>query len=599
MTDLDEEAESSMIHRNFMELTASPSIGNVDIHNATDVYFSFNDNKNNGSNHKDEHRLLQSLEDERSDSEECNLNIQYIPQQTMDLNTKTSSYSIDDALKALQFGKFHYLITFIISIIYFSIGLQAKITNMLYFLIQENKFVFSIPSNAESLLYIAFQSGALFGVYLCALSDKFGRKKIISIACIALSVFSILQIMSYNFIMLVFARLFIGCCCGVAMISSIVLLIEYVPNPTRFRVIYFMFFVGIISYVVGSLIGFIIYTISASNAYSEYINIKHWRMLLIIISVPVWLLPLLNYAYLPQSPHFVALQGKTSNVMDILRTIEHYNEKTSFFNVLHQQSLKVQQFDRIKIESRGKITSLFSFQQYRTSSILLCFISFAIWFTSSTIYGIQYLFMAYLKHGEHHDIDYQHPLKEWSVRSNFAVESIVTSCDIIASLLVLFFLNFMERKKILMFGFAINILLFFIVFIVLILEDYDVFNTFWNFVGISCTFLARTSIDICFYVTQIYILEYYATVLRATSLGFIFYGIGSIALILSFTVTMYVGTSWIMLIFHWFCSVIGFLCARMLKTETMSKPLEDFIKIEHQKNLTSSVHYDYIALDDL
>ena len=103
----------------------------------------------------------------------------------------------------------------------------------------------------------------------------------------------------------------------------------------------------------------------------------------------------------------------------------------------------------------------------------------------------------------------------------------------------------------------------------------------------------------CYYVLQIYILEYYATVVRATSLGFIFYGIGSVALIISFSLAIIMDNTWIMCIFYILSSIVGYICCRLLGIETKNKPLEDCIKMTHQKNVSSTVHYDYIKLDNM
>merc|ERR1711971_151669 len=108
-------------------------------------------------------------------------------------------------------------------------------------------------------------------------------------------------------------------------------------------------------------------------------------------------------------------------------------------------------------------------------------------------------------------------------------------------------MNFMERKRILMFGFAISTILFFIIMIILILVDFGIYQSqFGNLIGITAIFIANMAVDMCWYILQIYIMEYYATNVRATALGFIFYGIGSFSLIISFVLKMNIGTqSWI------------------------------------------------------
>lgn len=297
--DIDDD-DDTIIHRNFLKPTTTPSLSDKH-HAANETYFAFNEKDENGHTLRDE-----DLERDSNGSDSEELNLHYTPmdishpsplsnsslnspndyRDTRASSKQTNLYSLDDALKTLQFGKYHYVLITVISTIYFAMGLQSKITNVLSTLIENNTFVFTIPENSEPVLYISFAAGGIIGIYLCALADKFGRKRMITISCISLVLFTILQILSINFVMLAFARLFIGCSCGVAMISCLSLLIEYVPNPTRFRVMYFLFLVGIISYGIGSLIGYIVWAVSTSKDASDYIDLKHWRLLLIVISIP-------------------------------------------------------------------------------------------------------------------------------------------------------------------------------------------------------------------------------------------------------------------------------------------------------------------------
>ena len=145
---------------------------NSNNNNNMDIYYSFHGYNNSA--------LSDATDQNESDSEE--LDMRYSPidhhqdttRQSIVIEStlkSTGSYTLDDALKTLQFGKYQYIIICIISVIYFSISLQSKLSNVLYLLIEDDAFVFSIPHDAESLLYIAFGSGGIFGIYLCVFSD--------------------------------------------------------------------------------------------------------------------------------------------------------------------------------------------------------------------------------------------------------------------------------------------------------------------------------------------------------------------------------------------------------------------------------------------
>ena len=186
------------------------------------------------------------------------------------------------------------------------------------------------------------------------------------------------------------------------------------------------------------------------------------------------------------------------------------------------------------------------------------------------------------------------------MKSTFTITWVDTACDLVSTLVILLFMNFMDRRRILKFGFALSAGLFGIVMIILLFRNYGMGNDgFADLLGIMCCFMASMCVDMCWYVLQIYIMEYYATVVRVTALGVLFYGIGSIALMLSFSLAIYIGSSWIMLTLYVLMSVVGFQCSMMLEEETRNKALETYMSQPvHIKGLSSSIHvsYDYVQL---
>eukprot|EP01083_Nonionella_stella_P149338 474147_1 len=83
----------------------------------TNAYFSFDSDTN--------HTLQDDNNSNHSDSNELLLDIEYTPTHKQTDN-KQRYYSLDDALKSLQFGRFDYILIFIVSVIYFSVAIQAR-----------------------------------------------------------------------------------------------------------------------------------------------------------------------------------------------------------------------------------------------------------------------------------------------------------------------------------------------------------------------------------------------------------------------------------------------------------------------------------------
>ena len=163
-------------------------------------------------------------------------------------------------------------------------------------------------------------------------------------------------------------------------------------------------------------------------------------------------------------------------------------------------------------------------------------------------------------------------------------------------------MNFMDRRRILKFGFALNTGFFAVLMVILFFRNYGMCNGgLADLIGIACCFMASMCVDLCWYVLQIYVMEFYPTVVRVTALGVLFYGIGSIAMMMSFAAAIYIGSSWVMVTLYVMASVIGLQCSRMLDEETRNKALETYMSQavdHHVKQLSSAIHvnYDYVQL---
>ena len=79
--------------------------------------------------------------------------------------------------------------------------------------------------------------------------------------------------------------------------------------------------------------------------------------------------------------------------MELLKTIDGWNTGRSHFYLLEQQ--KLTNFSKIRQKSRGRISQLFKSIHMRKTSVILSVMSFCLWFTATTLYRGQFMFIAY------------------------------------------------------------------------------------------------------------------------------------------------------------------------------------------------------------
>ena len=145
-------------------------------------------------------------------------------------------------------------------------------------------------------------SAAPFGLVIGALvagpmSDRIGRKKVLTASVITFGVLTILTAFTENTTMMALARLLTGVGLGAAMPNASTLLTEYVPEGRRSFLVTLMF----TGFNLGSaLIGF---------AAAAILPVHDWRGVLVFGGVIPLLITPLILALLPESCRFMAVRG--------------------------------------------------------------------------------------------------------------------------------------------------------------------------------------------------------------------------------------------------------------------------------------------------
>lgn len=177
-------------------------------------------------------------------------------------------------------------------------------------------------------------SSALLGAVIGALASNplsrwLGRKTTIILSAIVFSLGAILCATAPNFNLLVVYRIFLGLALGMASFTAPVYLSEIAPKKSRGAVISaYQFLITI-----GILIAFISDTLLEPTG--------SWRMMLGVTAIPA-LIMLFCVCFLPKSPRWLLLKGKTEQAMRILKKIA--GEKEAKLEAIEiQDSLKVKQ----------------------------------------------------------------------------------------------------------------------------------------------------------------------------------------------------------------------------------------------------------------
>jgi MFS family permease len=247
-----------------------------------------------------------------------------------------STNPIDIYLEDLGYTRYHFSMIFILSMIYFVIGSEFVVINII---------ATSVAKDWKLGTYhISLMSSSIFlGVFITSLiaghvSNSYGRRIPTIISCFILSLSSILTGFTFSIWQFCISKIFIGLAIGIMIPCTTSLLAESIPKNNRSFILNIVW----ILYPLGILY---ICLISIENINR---NILNWRLTCIINSFNSILIMFLSL-YLKESPRYLVLQGKLEEAFKILNLIGKSQNKC------------VSLEDQLKIEEQSKQAN----KQYR------------------------------------------------------------------------------------------------------------------------------------------------------------------------------------------------------------------------------------------
>ncbi|XP_039120262.1 organic cation/carnitine transporter 7 isoform X2 [Dioscorea cayenensis subsp. rotundata] len=223
-----------------------------------------------------------------------------------------STFTVDEALASTGFGKYQFLVLGYSGMGWISEAMEVMLLSFVGPSVQSE---WKLSSHEESMITSVVFAGMLLGAYSWGIvSDNYGRRMGFLFTALVTSIAGLLSSFSPNYITLVIIRFLVGVGLGGGPVLASWFL-EFVPAPSRgtWMVIFQCF------WTVGTIF-------EASIAWVIMPRLG-WRWLLALSSVPSFLL-LLFYNFVPESPRYLCMRGKTTDAMNILVNMAEMNKKT-------------------------------------------------------------------------------------------------------------------------------------------------------------------------------------------------------------------------------------------------------------------------------
>ncbi|XP_020100184.1 organic cation/carnitine transporter 7-like isoform X2 [Ananas comosus] len=220
-----------------------------------------------------------------------------------------STYTVDDALLSMGFGKFQ---AFVLAYSGMAKISEAMEMMLLSFVGPSVQTEWELSPHEESLISSVVFIGMLVGAYSWGIvSDKYGRRVGFNFTALITGVAGFLSSFAPNYLSLIFLRFMVGVGLGGGHVLASWFL-EFVPAPNRgtWMVVFSAF------WSVGTIL-------EASLAWSV-MPIFSWRWLLAFSSLPSFAL-LLFYPITLESPRYLCMKGKIADAMHVLEKMARIN----------------------------------------------------------------------------------------------------------------------------------------------------------------------------------------------------------------------------------------------------------------------------------
>uniref|UniRef100_A0A4X2JSE7 Solute carrier family 22 member 8 n=1 Tax=Vombatus ursinus TaxID=29139 RepID=A0A4X2JSE7_VOMUR len=201
-----------------------------------------------------------------------------------------------------------------------------------------------------------YMSGILIGgIVFGGLSDRFGRKPILTLCYLMMAVSSTCSAFSPNFLSYTIFRFLVGCSLSGITLSTVILCVEWVPTHVR---------------AVQSTITGYCYTIGQFILPGLAYAITEWRWLQFVVSTPFFIFFLSSW-WVAESVRWLVLTGKSPKALKELRRVAAFNGRKEEGDKLSLEELKLNLHKEIAL-SKTSYSVLILFQHSILRRISCC-----------------------------------------------------------------------------------------------------------------------------------------------------------------------------------------------------------------------------------
>ncbi|XP_076672648.1 synaptic vesicle glycoprotein 2C [Andrena cerasifolii] len=234
---------------------------------------------------------------------------------------KEATADFEKAIKLCGYGRFQYGFLFLCGSMFLCVGCQNGINA---YILPSAECDLKLTSEQKGLLNVSFLVGGVISALLWGVfADAYGRRYILLLTLMCDSILSFGGSLSQSFKVLLLFRGLSGFFIGAPGSLVYTYLGEFHAERQRVKAICYVGFFWTISWLILPGLAWIIIPLPISLQFNGMM-FNSWRLFLAVIGVPTLLVTVLATRY-PESPKFLASQGRTEEALAILRKIYAIN----------------------------------------------------------------------------------------------------------------------------------------------------------------------------------------------------------------------------------------------------------------------------------